>query len=138
MEGSQADLGEVVAAQGEGRIELVVSTLSPDGRWAAGLLHVSETDHWLESVYELVDGAWREWTTSNEEQAWSPIRTKDGVSIGVFRLYGPAPPEAERALVSWRGELHEAPVQNGFFAFAAWDVSDEELIRTPPALSGFA
>lgn len=137
MDASEAALIEAVAAQSDGLIEVVVSSLSPDGERAAALLHVLETDNWLEAVYERSGGEWVEWTTSYDREAWSPVETKGGVAIGVFRLYGPAPSGVERAIVSWRGERHEASVRNGYFAFAAWDATDEELIRTPPEVSGF-
>jgi hypothetical protein len=137
MDASEAALADAVRAQSGGAIEVVVSTVSPDGEWVAALLHVLETDNWLEAVYRRADTEWVEWTTSEGSEAWSPIETKGGVAIGVFRLYGPAPPGAERAIVSWRGERRVAPVRNGYFAFAAWDASDEEVIRTPPEASGF-
>ncbi len=137
MDTPEKALDEAVASKSDGAIEVVVSTVSPDGEWIAALLHVLETDNWLEAVYERVEGSWVEWTTSTESEAWSPIETRGGVTFGAFRLYGPAPPGAERAIVFWRGEPHEAPVHNGYFAFATWDASDEELIRTPPELNRF-
>jgi hypothetical protein len=84
VEASEAALVEAVAAKSDGLSEVVVSSLSPDGEWAAVLLHVLETDNWLEAVYERADGEWVEWTTSHESEAWSPIETKGGVAVGVF------------------------------------------------------
>ena len=137
MSGSQEALAEKIAATSGGAVELVAWTLSEDGVWAAVLLHERGTDNWLEAVYEFKDGSWTEWATGAGSQVWTAIETRDGVVVGAFRLYGPAPPGAARALVSWRGETHELPVQNGFFAFASWDASDVELIRTPPEMTGF-
>ena len=130
-------LAETISARSAGMVELVAWTLSVDGMWAAVLLRERNTDHWLEAVYEFKDDAWTEWATGVGSEVWTVIETRDGVVVGAFRLYGPAPAGAVRALVSWRGETHELPVQNGFFAFASWDASDVELIRTPPEVTGF-
>ena len=137
MDASEAALAERIAATSGGTVELVAWTLSSEDRWAAALLRVRGTDNWLEAVSEFEDGTWTEWATGSGSEAWSPIETRDGVVVGAFRLYGQAPAGAARALVSWRGETHEVPVQNGYFAFASWDASDVELIRTPPEPAGF-
>jgi len=91
-------------------------------------LRVRDTGYWLESLYEYSDEGWVEHTTSNGGLAYTPLgEDTRGDPIGVLRFYGEAPAGSETALVQWRGAVHEVPVQNDHFAFAAWDATEEEV-----------
>jgi hypothetical protein len=123
-----AALAEAVRGRRRGRLELLGCTVSPDGRWAATLLRVRETGYWLQSLYEYGDEGWVEHTTSNGGLAYTAIGEDNrGASIGVLRYYGEAPADSDVALVQWRGAVHDVPVQNGHFAFAAWDATEDEV-----------
>jgi hypothetical protein len=128
-----AALVEDVRGRSRGRLELLAVTTSPDGRWAATLLRVRNTGYWLESLYEWGDEGWVERNTSNGSLAYETIgEDSNGNLIGVLRYYGEAPADSEVALVQWRGAVHEVPVQNGHFAFAAWDATEDEVSRIAP------
>jgi hypothetical protein len=132
-----AALKETVRNRSRGRLDLLAFAVSPDGRWAVTLLNVRDTGYWRESLYEYGDDGWIEHTTSNGGLAYTAIgEDPDGNSIGVLRYYGRAPADAEVAIIRWRGVLHEVPVQNGHFAFAAWDARDDELDRLATRGSG--
>jgi len=69
---------------------------------------------------------------------WSPLGwTDEGVTLGALRLYGEAPHGARTALVQWRGRVETVPVENGHFAFAAWDATEDEPTGAPPEVRGF-
>jgi hypothetical protein len=127
---SVSALKETVQGRSRGRLELLAFAVSPDGRWAATLFRVRETGYWLESLYEYGDTGWSEHTTSSAGLSYSSIGVDEtGAPIGALRLYGEAPAGSKVAVVRWRSTLHEVPVQAGHFAFAAWDVTDEEADR---------
>jgi len=123
-----AALKEAVHGRSRGRLDLLAFTVSPDGHWAATLLRVRETGYWLESLYEYGATGWTEHTTSNGGVAYTGTGEDDrGAPIGVLRYYGEAPAGSQVAVIRWAGRLHEVRVQNGHFAFAAWDATEEEV-----------
>jgi hypothetical protein len=66
------------------------------------------------------------WTSTTEEGATE--------NLGVFTLWGPAPPGAVVVVVRFRERDHEVPVRDGYYLFAAWDVAAGET--EGPLLSG--
>jgi hypothetical protein len=131
-----AELQKTVRARSRGRMDLLAFAVSPDEHWAVTLLRVHETGYWLESLYEHTADGWIEHMTSNGVLAYTGIgETEDGMPVGVLRYYGEAPTDSEVALVRWGGEVHEVPVQGGYFAFAVWDASERETYE--PAVVGF-
>lgn len=110
-------------------MDLLAWAHSPDGNRAVTFLLVRDSGYWLESLYVRCETGWSEVTTSNGTLSYSH---------GVIRLYGHAPEQAAAALVSWQDTIHETPVHNGHFAFAAWDLDDEEFLDSDePHLVGF-
>jgi hypothetical protein len=136
MVDSAEELQATVRDRSRGRMDLLAFVVSPDERWAAALLRVRETGSWLESLYERTADGWTEHTTSNGVLAYTGTgETDDGTPIGVLRYYGEAPADSEIALVRWREDVCQVPVQHGHFAFAAWDASERESHQ--PELVGF-
>lgn len=122
-------LAEIIAARSRGRIDPIAWAVSPDANRVAVLLRVRDSGYWLESVYERGEGGWSETSGSNGTRAYG---------AGVFRLYGDTPAGAATALIDWRNANHEASVQNGHFAFAVWDLDDDEFeICEEPWVVGF-
>jgi hypothetical protein len=114
------------------------TSLSPDGRHALVLLGTNEppelypyqvlcerqTDGWVESV-------------SGNGPGWSSTSDPgDPENAGVATDWGEAPPAAHSALVRFDGTDHEAPVNQGYFLFVAWGVSEDRADAAPGLGSG--
>jgi hypothetical protein len=138
VDAREAELEEAIRHRSRGRLDLLAFAVSPDGRWAATLLRVRDTGYWLESLYRYGADGWVEETTSNGSLAYSGIgEAEDGSPLGILRYYGEGPASSKVALVEWHSEVHEVPVRNGHFAFAAWDVPESEFESSKPKLIGF-
>jgi hypothetical protein len=134
-------LKQEIRSRSRGRLDLVAFAVSPDGRWAATLLRVRATGYWLESLYEYGPEGWTEHTTSNGSLAYNSTGEDEcGNSVGVLRFYGDARRDSRVVLIQWRDAVHEVPVQNGHFAFAEWDATEDEVDALPaagPTVVGF-
>jgi len=77
-------------------------------------------DGWYEEISGNGPGSF---TTSGEGER----------NVGVATDWDEAPPEATAVVVSFEGQEHEVPVQEGYFPFAAWDVPADEKGQRLPA-----
>jgi hypothetical protein len=107
---------------------------SPDGNHAVVLLGTNEEPYLYpyQVVCSLGKSGWVEGTSSNGP-GWSSTSSEGEPNVGVATDWDEAPPEATAALVSFEGQEHEVPVQEGYFLFAALNVPDDIEGRRLPS-----
>jgi len=111
----------------EGYARVLATALSPDRDHAVVLLGTNEppTLYPYQVVCGLSEDGWVEEISGNGP-GWSTTRdSAEGPNVGVATLWDEAPESATAAVVVFEGREHEAPVRNGYFLFAAWEVPDD-------------
>lgn len=102
-------LGASVSPSGENAMVLL-GTNEPPQLYPYQCLCERESDGWFES-------------TSGNGSGWSSTSGYDDPEqVGVTTDWGQAPSDARVAIVSFRGDEHEAPVANGYYLFVKWGV----------------
>ena len=90
---------------------------APDGWTATGSSgsEVGESAH--ACVWISVTAAWEE---------LNDTETDDEANLGAAVLYAPAPRGARAALIAWKDQTVQVPVQSGWAFFVAWDFAQGE------------
>ncbi len=133
VETDQSDLEEAILAGHAPGVALIGTSVSPDGRYATGLVYLESADCLLDEVVARGgNGVWlSHYGGSGGGMNWTSL--SDDARFGVLRFADEAPPGATVARVAYEGAEHVVPVRHGHFLFVAWDTDFHE----DPQLLGF-
>jgi hypothetical protein len=108
-------------------------SVSPSGRYAIVMLatNVGGAIEFDETVAERIDDRWVPVASGTPS---STVYVGDHRATILCNYADPLPPDVKRVVVSDRGDEREAPVENGYFIYAAWKQDTDGAPSTDPPM----